>query len=60
MQKEYLIIGDNNFWYAALTDKKHIKDKIKEIENKDYGLIDEIPSKLYVYEDKCIDEVELE
>lgn len=54
MEKDYIIVGDNNYWYATLTDKKHIESELKEIKSNIldgvYGAGGESAETLYVYE----------
>ena len=53
MKKQYLIVGDNNFWYATIPDTDNIQ---KEIENVRDGILNnyyndgENPSELCAYE----------
>ena len=64
MEKQYLIIGSNNFWYASgLETLKEAKREIKEIKKNasDYsdpetGYIPELPEKFYIYEAKEINQ----
>lgn len=57
---KYIVIGSNNFWYAACTSKKEALAIAKEIQNKeDYekycfgdpesNYFPEQPSRIYVY-----------
>ena len=65
MEKEYLIIGDNNFWYAICETLKEAKAQIRKIKkdgNSGYGcaICSEEPcckpDNLYIYEAKEITE----
>lgn len=64
MEKKYLILGDNNFWYS-LCDKKDIDNEINIIKHniKIYGAGNSqenfTPDKLYVYKVKEIKEIDL-
>lgn len=63
--KEYLILGDNGFWYSKVKNLKQIEEKVKDIKRniQVYGCGDSDekrqPSTLYVYEVKQIDEIEI-
>lgn len=61
--KEYIIVGDNNFWYSFFQakTKAQIKAEIKEVKkllkNKQYD--DNNCCQLYVYEAKEIERIEV-
>lgn len=50
---EYLILGDNNKWYATLETLKEVKQEMKRLIN-DYEIVDEECEELYIYEAKEI------
>ncbi len=64
--KNYVIMGDNNFWYSTtgyVTKKlleKDIKDVKENIKNKFYDGVDGEPNELYVFETGWSDTIELE
>lgn len=47
VKKEYLILGDNNEWYATLTRKQDVKSELKRIKS-DYD--EDTFNELYIYE----------
>ena len=50
--KQYIIVGDNNYWYATLSRKADIQDAIDEIKEQDNA-----PDKaemVYVFEAKDV------
>ena len=67
MKKEYIIVGDNNFWYASCIETlKEAKAQVKEIMKNGkagYGcaLCDQEPccepETLYIYEAKEIKQI---
>lgn len=55
-KKQYLIIGNDNFWYGScMKSIKEVKEKLKHIKEniKWYGQ-SEVPPILYIYEAKEI------
>jgi len=61
MKKEYLIIGDDNYWYASgITSLKIAKSEAKEIiKNGEIGKGNELPEKLYIFKAEEIEQVEV-
>lgn len=60
--KRYVIVGDNNFWYATLAngDDKSLKDVIKEIVSREFEYDDaSLPklTRLYVYEYSSVENI---
>ena len=67
MEKEYLIVGSDNFWYAScLKTLKEVERKVYEIENNlqsfenpENGETAKLPETLYVYKTEEIKRVSL-
>jgi len=68
MEKEYLIVGSDNFWYAScMTSMKEAIEKIEEIKEspESFGVPyggenqTEAPDTLYLYKAKLIKEIDL-
>ena len=47
MEKEYLVLGDNNYWYATCGTLAEAKQEAKNCEELDFL---EKPDKVYIYE----------
>ena len=66
MKKKYIIVGDNNFWYATtdeITDEQltaEIKDLKKRIKNREFEdrALKEV-EELFVYEAKEVQRINL-
>jgi len=62
-KKEYLVIGDNNFWYASCDSKKDALSEAKEAMkgvreySDDAGNVPEIPETVYIYEAKEVAQI---
>ena len=61
MQKKYIVLGSNNFWYALLNTKKEAKEFVKNFLKLDESFADpesgyspEAPEDFYIYEAKEI------
>lgn len=60
MEKTYVIVGDNNYWYATFSAKNateintRLKDVKKDIKNYHFDNDIELPSELYCYEAELI------
>ncbi len=61
MKKEYLIIGNDNYWYASgITSLKIARSEVKRmIEDGEIGKGNETPEKLYIFKAEEIEQVEV-
>ena len=60
MKKEYLIIGDNNHWYASgITSLKIAREELKDIKENQIVFNDE-PEKFYIFKAEEIEQVDLD
>ena len=65
MKKEYIVVGNNSFWYASCQNKKEAEEEIEKIKHNlrvySCGASDEKrkPQTLYVYKAEEIKVVEL-